>query len=114
MQTQENRAERLNGVRLSRILAACRSGESAPVYAALQSWAGRAKTAPLPEWLRGSGDGAVLTEYQRLEARLFAAKPDSGSYDGGKLLAGITEARKKWLARETKSSRPAALPPLNP
>lgn len=113
-QARRLRTEQSEAYSFRQFSMACRRGGGAPIYAALQSWAGRAKTAPLPEWLRRSGDGAVLEEYQRLEARLFAAAPDTGSYDAGKLLAGITQARKKWLARETERARPAALPPLNP
>ncbi|WP_119274151.1 BatD family protein [Taklimakanibacter deserti] len=93
---------------------ACRSGEGAPVYAALQSWADRAKTAPLREWLSRGGDSAALAQYERLEARLFAATAATGSYDASELLAGIAQARNKWLARRTERLRPAALPPLNP
>lgn len=88
---------------------ACRSGEAPAVYAALQSWAGRAKVAPLREWLKGD---AVLADYEGLEARLFAGA--SGSCDVPRLLAGITEARRHWLDQQTAVSMPAALPPLNP
>lgn len=94
--------------------AACREGASDRVYGALQSWAGRAKTAPLGDWLRGSGDGAALAEYEKLERALFAPQPEAGSYDAAKLLAGIADARRKWLDRRAAVAAPAALPPLNP
>lgn len=92
---------------------ACRRGEGARVYAALQSWAGRAKAAPLRDWLRRGGDSAALIEYEQLEARLFAGVPDTRSFDAGKLLAAITLARRKWLERDSETTGPA-LPPLNP
>ncbi|MFZ5677498.1 MAG: hypothetical protein ACOZAM_31445 [Pseudomonadota bacterium] len=88
---------------------ACRGGEDNAVYAALQSWAGRAKVAPLRDWLKGD---AVLGDYERLEARLFAGASDA--FDASKLLGGITGARRRWLAREALVTTPPALPPLNP
>lgn len=88
---------------------ACRGGDGGAVYAALQSWAGRAKVAPLREWLKGD---AVLADYERLEARLFAGA--SGIFDASRLLGGITGARRKWLEREALVSASPALPPLNP
>lgn len=92
--------------------AACRGGESTAVYAALQSWAARAKVMPLRDWLR-DGDTA-LKPYEQLEARLFAAGSESKSYDAGQLLSGMAEARRKWLERQAQVSVPAALPALNP
>lgn len=89
--------------------AACRGRDGGAVYAALQSWAGRAKVAPLRDWLKGD---AVLADYERLEARLFAGA--SGAFDVNKLLGGITGARRKWLDRQAAVAVPAALPPLNP
>lgn len=88
---------------------ACRGDDSGAVYEALQSWAGRAKVAPLRDWLKGD---AVLADYERLEARLFAGA--SGAVDVNKLLGGITGARRKWLEREALVTTPPALPPLNP
>src|SRR5262249_12459259 len=93
---------------------ACKEGAGASVYAALQSWAGRAKTAPLSGWLRGSGESAVLAEYEKLESALFAARPQNEPYDAAKLFAGIADARQKWLKRRAQVSASGALPPLNP
>lgn len=89
--------------------ATCRAGDGRAVYAALQSWAGRTKVAPLRDWLAMD---EALADYERLEASLFAGV--SGSFDAEKLLAGITTARRRWLDRQTAVSMPAALPPLNP
>lgn len=88
--------------------AACRGGDGRAVYAALQSWAGRARVAPLRDWLKGD---AVLADYEGLETRLFGA---SGSFDEARLLSGISAARRQWLDRKAAVSTPAALPPLNP
>jgi hypothetical protein len=88
---------------------ACRSGDARAVYAALQSWAGRAKVAPLRDWLQ---EDEAFVDYERLETSLFAGAP--GSVDVAKLLAGITTARRHWLDRQAAVSVPAALPPLNP
>jgi len=111
-QARRHRYEQSEAYSFRQFSTACRSGQGAPVYAALQSWATRAKTAPLRDWL--SDDDVALMEYEQLEAGLFAAGSESKSYDAGKLLAGIVQARKKWLTRETESLRPAALLPLNP
>jgi len=89
--------------------AACQGGDGGAVYAALQSWAGRAKVVPLRDWLKGD---AALADYERLEASLFAGA--SGSFDVARLLAGITTARRHWLDRQVAVSVPAALPQLNP
>lgn len=88
---------------------ACRGGDGGAVYAALQSWAGRAKVVPLRDWLKGD---AALADYERLEASLFAGA--SGPFDVARLLAGITTARRHWLDRQAAVAVPAALPPLNP
>lgn len=89
--------------------AACRGGDGGIVYAALQSWAGRAKVAPLRDWL---GNSEALVDYERLEASLFASAPVS--CDTGKLFAGINEARRIWRDRQAVVMTSAALPPLNP
>jgi hypothetical protein len=91
--------------------AACRAGDGRAVYAALQSWAGRTKVTPLRDWL---GKGEALANYEQLEASLFAGMSGPAPCDTGKLLAGITDARRIWLARQAEVSVPAALPPLNP
>lgn len=113
-QARRFRYERSEAYSFQQFARACGVGESTAVYAALQSWAGRAKAIPLREWLRAGGDGSALAEYERLENMLFAARPGGGSYDAGKLLSAVTEARRQWLARQAEVVHPAALPPLNP
>lgn len=108
-QARRYRYEQSEAYSFRQFSTACRNGEAPAVYAALQSWAGRAKVAPLRDWLKGD---AALAEYGRLETSLFAGM--SGSFDAEKLLAGITTARQRWLDQQTAVSMPAALPPLNP
>lgn len=111
-QARRLRYEQSEAYAFRQFSAACRGGKGAPVYAALQSWAARAKVAPLRDWLRD--DGTALKAYEQLEARLFATGSESRSYDAGKLLSGMTEARRQWLERQARVAVPAALPPLNP
>lgn len=107
--TRRRRYEQSEEYSFRQFSAACRDGDGGAVYAALQSWAGRAKVAPLRDWLKGD---AALADFERLEASLFASA--SGSFDVAGLLAGITTARRHWLDRQAAISVPAALPPLNP
>jgi len=107
--TRRRRYEQSEEYSFRQFSAACRDGDGGAVYAALQSWAGRAKVAPLRDWLKND---EVLADYERLEASLFAGA--SGSFDVARLLAGITTARRHWLDRQAAVAVPAALPPLNP
>jgi hypothetical protein len=91
---------------------ACRDGDAAKAYRALDAWSRRARVAPITAWLAVFGNEATRTEFERLQGAVFAAKPQA--CDTGGLAGGIAKARSAWLAGAKTDAHPAALPSLNP
>ncbi|MGO4837052.1 hypothetical protein AB4144_32880, partial [Rhizobiaceae sp. 2RAB30] len=91
---------------------ACRDGDAATAYNALDAWSRRAQVAPVTAWLAGFGNDTTRAEFERLQGAVFAAKPQA--CDTGGLARGMARARTAWLAGVKTDAHPAALPPLNP
>jgi len=94
---------------------ACRSGDRLAAYASLDAWSRRAGVAPIGAWLIRIGNPAARQEYEHFEQAMFRAGPQSGPWDARTLLAGMSKARKAWLARRpAQAAARSTLPELNP